>query len=346
VVSRNANSAGSRIWLSSFPANSAVSLSSSGTPATGDFTVTRGGINRNLVTISAASAVNTAGNNFVLMAWKKNRNATYFPIVGDSNIYQKTVVVNNTGYIDCGTDDSLAISNDITMEFYGLVTNIDATQYAAGGDLDNDAGNQGKIVPLIFRSGGADRTFGAVSYGMAVTAGPVTTDQWIEPNLLICNHDRWQIVNSLTGIELNDYPTNTGVTVELGKLVHIIVTHKSQGNWNVYVNGFSARETKLDRNVEIGRPNVRGYAGHRTMILARQRDAISNTNGGGVKLAALYNRALSADEARQNYLSLFNEASRIPDYVEMWTAENVTSNTMMAFKNPANNGNIVNGSTI
>jgi hypothetical protein len=343
IIPRNTASAGSRLWMSSFPANQSTSLSSAGIGGALELTLTRGGVTRNLLTLSATSAVNSAGAKYQIMAFKKNTNVPYKPEGQDLTVYPKTVVVNPTGYIDCGTDSSLAISDNITMEFYGCITNIDAVQYVAGGDLDNDVGNQDKIVPLIFRSGGADRALGAVSYGMAVTAGVVTTDEWLEPHLLVCNHDRWQIVNSLTGIELDNYPTNVGVAVEVGKLVHIIVTHQAQGIWNVYVNGHNARETKLDRNVKIGRPNVRGYVGHRTMLLARQRDTISNTNGGAVKLARIYNRALTKEEAYSNYLAISGKAQPVQGFVEEWDANKATNTLLPATNNPANNGVVTNG---
>jgi hypothetical protein len=337
LVPRSTTTAVTRMWLSSFPTNNTVSLST-GSVANDILTV-----NKNMVTLLAGTAMNTNGVEYALFAWRKCRDTALVPQDIFVTDRRKTLMINSGGYIDCGTDSSLLIDDGLTMEWYGAVTNIDTVQFAESATPDTDAGNQDKIIPLIFRSGGVDDANGNVSFGMAITAPPTSTDVWTKPVLMICTHDNWRMLKTNSG-NLDQNPNNTGYIIEAGTLVHVVATHAGKGVWNVYVNAENVKERKRDLQASIGRPNVKGYAGHRTMILARQRDTIANTNGGAFKFAAIYKRALTPSEVRQNYLAIFGEAERVTSgLAEMWDAEKVTGNVLPASVNPANNGTIVSG---
>jgi hypothetical protein len=58
-------------------------------------------------------------------------------------------------------------------------------------------------------------------------------------------------------------------------------------------------------------------------------------------MARIYNRALTPDEVRKNFLALTGDTQAVGGYVEMWDATDSDGTTVPAKINPANNGTIV-----
>jgi hypothetical protein len=293
-----------------------------------------------------------------IYAFRKLRNNRWVEPNILPTVINKSVELASGGYIDCGTSNTLQISGAITMEWFGTVYLPDSSQYLGstvalptrGDDIDTAAGNQDKLNPLIFRSSGADMTAGAVSFGMCISAGTVSVDTYVDCSVLVAMHDYWGMLqcNDISlqpNLQLDNHPWNTGITINRNENVHILCTHAGDGYWTLYVNGVRIKERKRDELLAtIPRANVTGYSGHRTVIGGRQRaGSIANANGGSVRLARIYNRALTEQEAKNNYFSMSGKAVATPGFVEQWDARNASGTSLPAAVNSANNGIINSG---
>lgn len=338
IAPRNTASATTRCWFSSLPAGNHLPLTNQGI-GSGEFTVVRNSI------LFTSTTGNLAGQDYVIYAFRRIRNQAYLLPNIQNLKYKKSVEIASGGYIDCGTSDTLAVTGDLTMEWFGTVLTPDDVQYTASATLDTDVGNQDKLNPLIFRSNGADGTTNAVNYGMAIVAPHVSTDtDLVGCSILVCTHDRWQLLNNIAN-NLDNHPMNTGFVVDPHDLVHIVATHSGAGVWKVYVNGVQVKERKRDMVAAVGRPNVQGFSGMSTVIGARKRVTIDNANGGSFRMARIYNKALAPSEVKNNYLSLFDLATATAGFVEEWDVTNAFATTLTATVNTANNG-LMTGTTI
>lgn len=342
---RSTTSPSSRIWISSFTSGQSAPLTNQ-VIGTGEFTVSGSRI------AFAGAGFNATGVEYGIYAFRRLRFNRWVEPNRLPIVINKSVELASGGYIDCGTSNSLQISGPITMEWFGTVYLPDIQQYVGSADIDTLAGNQDKLTPLIFRSSGADLTAGAVSFGMCISAGTVSVDNFYDCSVLIAMHDYWGMQQSNNNVgnslSLDNHPWNTGITVKANENVHILVTHAGNGYWTLYVNGVRIKERKRDELLAttpaIPRANVTGYIGHKTVIGGRLRDGnIANANGGSVRLARIYNRALTEKEAINNYFSTTDKATATPGFVEQWDARNASASTLLATVNSANNGTIVNG---
>jgi hypothetical protein len=351
ISTRSTTSPSSRAWFSSLPAGQSLPLTNQAV-GTGEFSVSGSRI------AFAGSAFNGSGIEYGIYAFRRlNFNQwnepNIFPIV-----INKSVELASGGYVDCGTSNTLQISGAITMEWFGTVYLPDSDRYLAATPLsaiDTLAGNQDKLNPLIFRSSGADQTAGAVSFGMCIAAGTVSVDTYYDCSVLVAMHDYWGMLQSGNNVggslSLDNHPWNTGITIKANENVHILVTHAGSGYWTLYVNGVRIKERKRDELLATApaqpRANVTGYSGHKTVIGGRLRDgSIANANGGSVRLARIYNRALTEQEAKNNYLSTSGSATATAGFVEEWDARDASGSTLPAAVNAANNGTIVSGLVI
>ena len=341
IATRSTTSPTSRAWFSSLSAGQDLPLTNQAI-ASGTITVSGSRI------AFAGATLNATSIEYVIYAFRKLRYNTWTPPNTLPITINKAVELASTGYVDCGTSDSLQISGAITMEWFGTVYLPDTTQYTGSADIDTLAGNQDKLTPLIFRSSGADMAAGAVSFGMAISAGTVSVDAYIDCSVLVAMHDYWGMLQSNASGDLDNHPWNTGITIPANENVHIIATHAGSGYWTLYVNGVRIKERKRDELLaSTPRANVTGYSGHKTVIGGRLRDGlIANANGGSVRLARIYNRALTEQEVMKNYLSLFGKATVTSNFIEEWNANNATSTTLVASNLAVNNGSIVNGTVI
>jgi hypothetical protein len=337
--------ASTRAWMSSLSAGQHLALTNQAV-GSGEFTVSGSRIT------FAGAAFNAVDTEYGIYAFRKLRNNHWVEPNRLPTVINKSVELASTGYIDCGTSNSLQISGAITMEWFGTVYLPDTAQYTGSADIDTLAGNQDKLNPLIFRSSGADSTAGAVSFGMCISAGTVSVDSYVDCSVLVAMHDYWGMLrsndNTANDLSLDNHPWNTGITIPANENVHILCTHAGNGYWTLYVNGVRIKERKRDELLATSpatpRANVTGYSGHKTVIGGRLRDgSIANANGGSVRLARIYNRALSEQEAKNNYFSTTGKATATPGFVEQWDARNASGSTLPATVNVANNGVITNG---
>jgi len=335
LVPRDVSVASSRLWISSFPSGNHASLSNSVGLATGDFTVSGSRI------VFAGAGSNATGVEYVVYSFRKMRSTNIVQAGVAPLSIKQSVELASGGYIDCGTSDTLQISGAITLEWYGSLYLPDITQYSGTADIDTLAGNQDKLTPLIFRSSGADGVTGAVSFGMAVAAGQVSVDTYVDACLLVATHGTWGLLQSSASGNLDNHPFNTGVVVKRDEPVHIISTHDGSGGWVIYINGLPVKERK--RNLAT---NIVGQSGHKTLIGGRLRTTIDNTNGMSFRLARVYARALTQNEALDNYLSLSGRSTVTGGFAEQWSADDASGATLSATINSANNGSISGGVVI
>lgn len=341
ISTRNVASPTSRAWFGSLAAGQDLPLTNQGI-ATGTFTVSGSRI------AFVGAGLNATGVEYGIYAFRRLRFNRWVQPNNLPIVINKSVELASTGYIDCGNSDSLQISGAITMEWFGSLYLPDTTQYTGSADIDTLAGNQDKLNPLIFRSSGADMTANAVSFGMAISAGTVSVDSYIDCSVLVAMHDYWGMLQSNSVGDLDNHPWNTGITIPANENVHILVTHAGSGYWTLYVNGVRIKERKRDELLaSTPRANVTGYSGHKTVIGGRLRNgSIANANGGSFRLARIYNRALTESEVQDNYLSTFGKANATAGFVEEWDASKAYNTIMPATVNGANNGAITNGIVI
>jgi hypothetical protein len=116
----------------------------------------------------------------------------------------------------------------------------------------------------------------------------------------------WDIyINSSLGIScdlIQNYASNymrncsTGQVINLGTWMHIVATYAASGNWQVYVNGGAVTTTNTGSSGDWNADNTNSAA-----LGIRDPSSPAYPFQGGISSLKIYNRALSADEAKQEY---------------------------------------------
>ncbi len=299
--------------------------------------------------LTASNNLNEKNVTYICYAFKRAR-GTLAPEIGKSYKTSQTIMTASDGYIDCGTDDSLNISGAITIEILCAHNQTDTTVFA-GPNYNNEIGKQS---PLVFRSDGADGVMGSISFGLSVISQwPTTWSVGVSmpfPSITWAQSPIWQIWNG--SISQQKCPIMSGIGSAAYLMRHYILTHDGHGKWRLYLDGVLVKECNDDLSKDpasggVPPSNIVGGVGHRLIFGARKREKveIEHRNMLQLKEARIYRRELTAEEALNNYDSIWNNGpSATPDFAEQWLASNTTGGVMNASLNSANNGLIVNGS--
>ena len=235
----------------------------------------------------------------------------------------------------------------MTIEWFGAIHPSSTTRFATAGTANDEAGKQ---YPLIFRASGVDATVGNCSFGLSglcprQDGAGATGGDWDGIQIAWATHDRWQVPVNASPASLDPYPAYSGVLLGTGQLRHVMVTHDGAGGWALYVDGKLAKERKRDMQASIGRANIAGGAGHKTVIGGRLRaSTVDHTHNHQFRLGRIYASELSADDALKNFQAAYGLATATAGFVEEWDARNAVGASLPATVNSANNGTIVNGS--
>jgi hypothetical protein len=330
-----------RLWIAGMAAGASAPVAA-GAVAVDSNIVTV--VQENTVVFGTNASVNENTRLYLMVAFKKANLAAYVDTSQRSVIHRKAVQCPTGGYIDCGTDDSLNVQLPRTLEFYGSAQppTTAQTPMVGGPGVDSEAGKQ---APIMFRSNGNDATASAISYGFELCAPTAHDSSGLSrgPTILVARRDVWTLPQDGLMPNLDPYPMNTGFVPPIqGRAVgHYLVTEEIDGTIRVYFDGVMVKESKRDLRATYGH-NGKSYPGHR-LIFGGRRGAttVSNTNGHSFRMARIYNRALTPDEVRKNFLALTGDTQAVGGYVEMWDATDSDGTTVPAKINPANNGTIV-----
>lgn len=303
-------------------------------------------VQENTVVFGTNSAVNENTRQYLMIAFKKANQSAYFDTAQRAVVHRKAIQCASTGYIDCGTDDSLNVPLPRTLEFYGSAQPPSTAQspMTGGGSVDTETGKQ---APIMFRSGGNDGSADAVSYGFELCAPTAHDASGLSrgPTILVARRDVWTLPQDGLMANLDPYPMNTGFVPPAGgrAVGHYMVTEEVDGTYRVYFDGAMVKEAKRDLRGTYGH-NGQSYSGHR-MVFGGRREAasITDANGHSFRMARIYNRALTPAEVRKNYLALTGNTTAVTGYVEMWDATDSDGTTLPAKVNAANSGTIVGG---
>lgn len=280
-----------------------------------------------LISIPAGSSVNSSGTRNLLIAFRDN-NA--YPYTNKSRHSARSVLELNSGYISCGTSDTLKISGPLTLEWYGI-----PHLYGAPNEL-----------PLMFRSNGADGSIGSASFGMTLYKQSLlqNTLLWEGYAPVFCRTNYFQVHNPGTNLSLD--AANTGIAVDDNALVHYILTTDGNGVWNLYKDGIFVKDVSYDMTPNA-LPNVAGGEGHTMMIGARKAASIVGASVMGFCRARIFSRMLSSEEALTEFASAVDGVPGLTDFLEEWDAKNAVPvnapTSLPATRDPANNGTITNG---
>ena len=335
------SAAAGRMWMSSMLGTSNHQLLSNGADGSGVLA----GVADSSISLTADTSVNAAGKRYLFVAFKKSRRSAVVDTGYGSTAFGVSVQLDPGAYIDCGTDESLAISGPRSFEWYGSLY-TPSTTAITGGAGRNDEGN--KQVPIFFRSGGADASDNAVSFGIEICTpqayGANDGGAWLGSTILVSTHDRWDLASGI-GDVLDNNPMNTGYVIDQRKPTHIVLIEDGSGGITVVVNGVVIKERRRSVSV-IGRQDARSFNGHRMVIGARQRGAATPAFAYGqqFRLWRCWSRALSIHEARALWREKCSRlAGPIPgDFAEELSAQNASGSVIRATRNQANNG-VING---
>ncbi|EIT69063.1 hypothetical protein [Hydrocarboniphaga effusa] len=304
------------------------------------------------IQLSGDPNLNQSGVSYVCYAFRRSRNAIFVP-ERENYRTKNTIATQSTGYIDCGSDDSLVISGPITIEILCAHNQTDTTVFV-GPDYNNEVGKQS---PLIFRSNGPDADMGSVSFGLSVIAQwPITWAAGVPmpfASIAWAQSPIWQIWDHDV-IPQQVCALMSGIGVAPHDLQHLLLTHNGHGKWKLYVNGSLVKDCNHDLSTDPssgGAPpsNIQGVSGHRLIFGGRKRekDFIEQTNDLLFKEARIYSRELSPAEAFNNWLSIWeNGPLPVSDFVEEWLADNAANGVLKATNSHLNDGQIIDGEVV
>lgn len=260
-------------------------------------------------------------------------------------------------HIDCGTDNSLSFSGPFTLEWAGKVDWVSPTNggaepfYLASralgdegrGDSDGTANGAGTIRAGTWSWGIFGKAWDDLGTWDGPQFGVVTTDYNNSED------------NASSENNIRTKPWRTGVLIPLNQRFIVNVAHDGFGNWEFWLNGVLEKQRKIDmRDVTLAddvgqRKNAGAGLNHRTMLGARQGStAIGGRTDCEVQFFRAYDRKLTRDEIMRRYQNGFlgDKSVADVDQFEELSASRVVGNTMMALKNPANNGTITVGNKV
>jgi hypothetical protein len=341
IFPRASTTVGGAFWTSRLAAGATLGLEAVTASTVGAQAITA--VNQGRITLGTGGRCNASGTEYVLFAFRKNRQGAIQESAITSRPLRSTrhTVLSAAAYINCGTSDTLNINGAISLEFWGAHFFSTPTSYPTSATNNNNTALQ---APLIWRSNGADGVSGNVSYGLMVmpaqstgTANPVG----------VAVTDIFDLPQNAGSYDVDDnQPWCTGTPMMHRTLQHVIATHDGKGFWRVYLNGKLTKERH--RNMLLAspaRPNVQSTSGHTLAINGRKRETTPEMTAYTLAFygARVYRRELSEKEAVGNFNSLFSDNSdtAAEDYVEQWLADNAAGTTLFASRHSANNGTIV-----
>lgn len=316
---------GGHMWFQSDATNVYPMYTGAKTSALG-ISVARGRIN-----ISTGQIFNKVGEKYIIVAFEKNRNPVSYggSITSRSRYTSPSNLILNSGvWIDCGADNSLAVSGDYTLEWYGQ--SLIATGALGTGNLDANA------RCLFSRTSGVYGEDNTANYGLWLAYAPYISEFpsfWIAPK---------NKVNFPTSAVWTEDCWQTGIQPSIRQYQHFMAVCDTSGNYMLYLNGRLVKERKqgdILRSVSGLRMAIGGNYGTTSA-------ADLTNNIVAFSTIRIYDRALSVAEIRNNFLSCGNHKkyASTSDFVEEWKAENFNGTTLLATKNSANNGTIKGGS--
>jgi len=300
------------------------------------------------ISLTAQNNFNQSGVTYVCYAFRRSRTLPLPPAVRTLRS-SKVVITGNNGHIDCGTSNTLRISGALTLEIFCAHNQVDTTVFA--GPNYND--EPGKQSPMMFRSNGADGVMGAVSFGLAAIAQwPTTWSAGVPmpyPSITFAQSPIWQIWNG--SISQQRCPIMSGIGTTARNTHHYVLTHDGHGRWRLYLDGVFVKDVNddLSRDTNAGGvppSNIVGGDGHRMIFGGRKRGGVTidHCNSLIFREARIYSRALTPQEVRHNYESLWEGGPTCtPDFTEQWLAENASGATLPATVHAENSGSVVNG---
>lgn len=304
----------------------------SGAPVTNVGLVANEGqlVGNNLV-IGSSTTLNT--NGLVYSATVFSRKVSpkpYAPAIKVKNNQAVHLPANGVAsYINCGTSDAtLKIDDAISYEFCGAVYwNPTASALVDG--------------QIIARGNGPFGNAGGYSWSLLAGASNDGSLGW--------NNAQYapQVMNimALNGAALDSSNWRTGIIMPWGQIAHCVATIDATGQGFLYVNGKLVKQTKRVSGV------IASVAGHPTIIGARSSAGsfVRNTRM-LLKELAIYNRALTADEAYARYTRSMLGSTLYADVTSgraaWWDANNAGPALLPDTVNSANNGTIVLGNVI
>lgn len=235
--------------------------------------------------ITAGSAHNVLGNEYIVLAFKAHSEAAIAaPVVHRRG--KKAVLLPARGvssWINCGTDNSLVIDGAITLEWLGAI----------------EPTARGTPAAMMWRGNAITNTAGSCSfalYAQGYLGGP---GDWSGPMLTIGASDRLSLSSYSTEIRQG---WRSGLIPEYGIFTHWMAAHDGTGGWRLFKNGRLVRQRKTDLTSDGGYPNIDGIVGHRMIFGAMHDGTIPiHFQRQRMLLGRVYNRALTISEVASRF---------------------------------------------
>lgn len=283
-----------------------------------------------LVIGSNATVLNAVGMSYSALVWAekstlfasgappavkiKNKQAVYLPANGLAS------------YIDCGVSDAtLLIDGDITYEWCGAqFFNPTAAAIVDGIVISRGPGAYGNVN----------------GYSWSLLLGAINDGALGWSNVQWCPQSH-NLMGMAAPLDTSNW--RTGIIAKFGQIQHVIASINGAGGVSfLQVDG---KVVKWRRNAT---PQIDSVAGHRTVIGCRMSGAsyVRNTKL-LVREVAIYNAALTVDEARARYERAMLGSTAVADVTSSraawWNADNAGGTAMPDVVNAANNGTISAG---
>lgn len=277
------------------------------------------------VVVGTDVAVNTASTTYTLLTLHKSDVpvAEAFPVTRRPGV---RLTANGSAYVNCGTNDSLAIAGAHSLEWIGSISAATDEQFIIG------RMNGGRATPAA----------GSYNYAMAFKRDP-------EAGLEICTSDRF---SSEAGSDTKQKRWRTGIILRPFENYHVLYTHDGVDKWVLYINGVAVKWRRLSMVDVFALPGITATTGLSMAFGARLAAGSWYAAASGVihRFGRLYNRALTASEAssafRRNFLGESVSDIDASALVEEWAFSNGTGSTVSATKNTANNGTMINAAWV
>ncbi len=238
----------------------------------------------------ANSDYNVLGRKYAILAFK-NKTTN----IADEESFNLSV--SDNGLINNGSTVTLnsfpALSGTSTLEFFGR------PQHGLGD----------RYIPLVMLGSAPPGTRSSQNNtyngGIYLYSTDPDSNGWLGPVLRII-HSSYLSLDRTEG-SINYYNLNTGVTIPLGKDIHILVTHNGIGHWQIYVNGKKVKDYNLNLNQATYGNRVNGGTGvnKTTTLLSGATATLGNigVSGRAYNVAAWNGVELTREQVQDRYQS-------------------------------------------
>lgn len=240
------------------------------------------------------------------------------------------VRINAGGYINCGTDASLAISGAFSQEWIGSIS--------------DHTGNEQTLMARMTGSRGSP-TAASANFGIAYLLDPAN-------GLDVCTSDQWTS-SVVTPDVFKRF--RSGLMLEPFRDYHILVTYDGVDKWCIYLDGKLAKWRRMPMSV-VGLPEITATAGLQMGFGARYTGAAWAGQEKTIhKFGRLYGRELTPAEVYQMYCRNFlvtlapydlTDIATAGVLIEEWKFNEGSGTTVAATKASANNGAMTNCSWV